>query len=293
MPRKLPSLMAALGAAAFLPAAPAAAATLVVGAGPSSAFANQSCDGPGGPFTGSSTQTITRTCTRVDVGSATGSAVASVGHIGASSVATTHSDSLGAGIGAQADFSDVVTFTSTNPLATTADISLNLLLDGVLQKGNPFDGASLEAFAIVGGQFTKLAMRFDGDGFTVGQNDFTTSGVLAPVTNAILTTPALTVALNTPILIRLDLQVGTGVGGPTGFASADFGGSFKFPTSGVFNLADGITANAGDYLVNNRFIDPLAAPVGGAIPEPAAWALMIAGFGLAGAMLRRRRTALA
>ena len=29
----------------------------------------------------------------------------------------------------------------------------------------------------------------------------------------------------------------------------------------------------------------------GGVPEPASWALMIAGFGLAGAQLRRRRTA--
>lgn len=34
------------------------------------------------------------------------------------------------------------------------------------------------------------------------------------------------------------------------------------------------------------------APPGGGVPEPATWALMIAGFGLAGAGLRRRRTAL-
>jgi hypothetical protein len=32
---------------------------------------------------------------------------------------------------------------------------------------------------------------------------------------------------------------------------------------------------------------------GGAVPEPASWALMIAGFGMAGAMLRRRRLAAA
>jgi len=32
------------------------------------------------------------------------------------------------------------------------------------------------------------------------------------------------------------------------------------------------------------------APTGGGVPEPASWALMIAGFGLAGASLRRRRT---
>lgn len=36
------------------------------------------------------------------------------------------------------------------------------------------------------------------------------------------------------------------------------------------------------------------APVSGAVPEPATWALMILGFGGAGAMLRgRRRTTLA
>jgi hypothetical protein len=37
----------------------------------------------------------------------------------------------------------------------------------------------------------------------------------------------------------------------------------------------------------------LAAPGGGAVPEPSGWALMIAGFGGAGAMLRRRRAAAA
>ena len=36
-----------------------------------------------------------------------------------------------------------------------------------------------------------------------------------------------------------------------------------------------------------------AAGFGVAVPEPATWALMIMGFGLAGAGLRRRRTAIA
>jgi hypothetical protein len=34
-------------------------------------------------------------------------------------------------------------------------------------------------------------------------------------------------------------------------------------------------------------------PVGGGVPEPASWALVILGFGLAGATMRRRRTAIA
>ena len=57
----------------------------------------------------------------------------------------------------------------------------------------------------------------------------------------------------------------------------------------VFNLPDGVTVNAGDYLVNNRYFDPLAT--GGGVPEPASWALMITGFGLMGVALHRRRVA--
>lgn len=49
--------------------------------------------------------------------------------------------------------------------------------------------------------------------------------------------------------------------------------------------------NLGDLTVNGAAYDPNAIPPGGggAVPEPAAWALMIMGFGAAGAMIRRRR----
>jgi hypothetical protein len=40
-------------------------------------------------------------------------------------------------------------------------------------------------------------------------------------------------------------------------------------------------------------VDDVSYGGGGGVPEPAAWALMIGGFGLAGAALRRRRAALA
>jgi len=103
----------------------------------------------------------------------------------------------------------------------------------------------------------------------------------------VLTSHTIHVALNSPVNLVVRLQAGAGASGPGSIALSDFSGSFKFPTNGVFNLPDGVTANAGDYLVNNRFIDPLA-PAGG-VPEPASWALMIAGFGLAGAALRKRR----
>lgn len=43
-------------------------------------------------------------------------------------------------------------------------------------------------------------------------------------------------------------------------------------------------------LLNSDGVDFWSAPGSGAVPEPATWALMIAGFGLAGAALRRRRS---
>jgi hypothetical protein len=44
---------------------------------------------------------------------------------------------------------------------------------------------------------------------------------------------------------------------------------------------------------NPFFLEVNGVAPGGAVPEPAAWALMITGFGLAGALVRRRRAAIA
>ena len=64
--------------------------------------------------------------------------------------------------------------------------------------------------------------------------------------------------------------------------------------SGSLNLAGGNYALVFQGLTSRdetAFIDNVSASV--AVPEPAAWALMIIGFGAAGAMLRRRRTVVA
>ncbi|CAN7294621.1 PEPxxWA-CTERM sorting domain-containing protein [Phenylobacterium sp. LjRoot164] len=58
--------------------------------------------------------------------------------------------------------------------------------------------------------------------------------------------------------------------------------SFGYPP-GAFK-PDGAT----DFVLRLDYLVP-----GSAVPEPATWAMMIAGFGLAGATLRRRRTAFA
>lgn len=54
---------------------------------------------------------------------------------------------------------------------------------------------------------------------------------------------------------------------------------FSGPTSSPVLLQGEFVTSGGDLSIN---------PVGGSVPEPASWALMILGFGLAGATLRRR-----
>ena len=86
----------------------------------------------------------------------------------------------------------------------------------------------------------------------------------------------------------MGLEVGGASVGPGASSRSDFGHTFALPTgSDVFNLPGGVTVNAGSYLVNNRYFDPTLVSVG--VPEPAGWSLMIAGVGLAGSALRRRR----
>jgi len=80
------SCVAVLATLAF----PAVAATLVAGAGPNSDSATQACVPPQGNVSGNSTVTFSTTCSRADVGTASGDAVAATGHVGASAQADSH-----------------------------------------------------------------------------------------------------------------------------------------------------------------------------------------------------------
>jgi hypothetical protein len=228
------------------------------------------------------------TCNRPDVGTVFESAVASFGHLGAFAQADSHTDSsLGTGISAETVFEDTLIFSSSNPNATVAEVSANLFLHGVMDfaAGQGAAADSVEGAVTLNGAF--FFFRFfnnSTDGFSIEQNPFSVNGTLGPTTNAVLTTPLVQVALNSPIILRLRLQSGASAGGNGAVAASDFGGSFKFVSgSDAFNLPDGVTVNAGTWLVNNRFVDPLSA-----VPEPASWALMIGGLGLVGTALRRR-----
>ncbi len=65
----------------------------------------------------------------------------------------------------------------------------------------------------------------------------------------------------------------------SGYAAADFGNTLNFN----WVLPDGVEAHS----ESGVFLTQLAADAG--VPEPSTWAMMILGFGLAGAAVRRRR----
>jgi hypothetical protein len=70
-------------------------------------------------------------------------------------------------------------------------------------------------------------------------------------------------------------------------------GSFSSFVAGPASLTFSFTQNNANGAISGGFTmstPPVAAP---GVPEPAAWAMLIAGFGLTGAAMRRRRIAVA
>lgn len=100
------------------------------------------------------------------------------------------------------------------------------------------------------------------------------------------------------ISIHFDNSHAGGVGTPTQILVDGVSQAFAGPAAGTIGIVtlDGLNAGGNSHTI--QFIqDPVFVWTfiselrffGRAIPEPSAWVLMIAGFGLAGGMLRRRR----
>lgn len=216
------------------------------------------------------------------LGSLTGSANATFGAVGVRANAETgQAVSLPLVLRTAADFADTVTFTSSSPGQTTTNVALNVFLDGLLSfKGQA--SAGVEGY----GQFGSTQFLFTlTDGSRTSLNNlFFVGGTLNNAggqTNAFLRSATIEVALNTPIDLVFRLQARSFSVGAENFAHAEFGNTFGIPLgSNAFELPAGVTANSGDWLVDNRRV--------GVVPEPASWAMLLAGLGMVGAAMRRR-----
>jgi len=275
--------MALLATLAAALAAPASAATfrIVAGAGISG------CSAPG--IDATNAQPFSRQiAARCDAGwEGSGSATAGFGSVGVQARAATRFNGQLMVVETQAEFQDTVIFTSTDPNAVSTSARMNLDLHGLFSNSG-FTGGTIEG----GGVFVNRSFGF---GFGQGGSQLTFNGLelvngplhaAAGQTDAVLRTDMASIPLNVPVPISFVLRARSFSLNADNFSFVDFANTFEIPLgSDAFELPTGITANSGTWLVNNRRVDPNA----GAVPEPATWALMIGGFGMAGAMLRRRK----
>jgi hypothetical protein len=229
--------------------------------------------------------------------SANGASRATFGGVGAfanGQAAVFAQDSSNIVWSSSAQFTDQVIFTSADPNATHANIAANFHLDGLLNlEASPDDvnrqSVSLSGSVFFDGHFLRFGLSPGGSipvslgGLSIESGTVTAS--FGTPTDAILRTPTFLVPLNQLVSFSLGMETRVGLSGTRTIGSALFLNSFEVPVgSDAFFLPQGVTANSGTWLINNRRIVPSM----GGVPEPASWALMITGFGLVGGAMRRR-----
>lgn len=220
-----------------------------------------------------------------------GSAAVLFGHVGGSTNAAIGSGYFGSsfGINTMSIFSDFVTFTAEDDTITHVPIAANLAFSGSMNS-TAFASASVDFSWSLAGVVGNLFFSAH-DSAGVLRNDFSvvSGSVSGTLNDALLRTGTFMAPVDTPLLMTLQLSTGAGAGGSGSPESAKalFSNSFEIPFGiNAFVLPDGVTANSGDWLVNNRRVGEEDPSV---VPEPATLALMSTGLSYLALRRRRRR----
>ena len=165
-----------------------------------------------------------------------------------------------------AKFDDQVVFTSTDPNATIATVSLNLDFATRLHSVNSA-AARMEGSVLFGGLYLITVVLNSGNAppgnFFIDENAFTktndTGGFTGPDTyeqHVSLRTPEVVVPLNQPVVLKLSIKA-SAFALDNGLSDVEFA-TLGLPTGiDVFTLPAGVTVNApGSFLVDNRFVPP-------------------------------------
>lgn len=200
----------------------------------------------------------------------------SSGNMGASADGTYGFSGLGV-----ASFNDTLTFNIANANASTVtNIGVTFTIDGVLRGAqNAYGVADVGASLNFGGaaanlffqqvQTDPVFVRLSESGWISGSWDTNSNPSLSTFTGVYALT-----GMSQVLSISSALSAGAGSGAVSNFSNTS---KFRFslPTDVTFTSASGVFLSA-------------LNPVNNAVPEPATWAMMIFGFGLAGVSLRRR-----
>lgn len=172
-------------------------------------------------------------------------------------------------IGSVAFIGGYVTFTSTDPGLTHADVMFEVSVDGIFNLTGSGGGISTRLW-LHNLDTTESIHAYDNGGpyfATVAYDQSVHHGA---------------VPLGVPVFVAAELRGGFNWGGHPVHGIVNFGNSLSFDTSSFFQInTPGVTANSvdSDWLVDNQ--------VTAAVPEPST--LMLAGIGIAGACVLSRR----
>lgn len=233
-------------------------------------------------------------------GNAMGGGFADFGSVGAQASAVhLAQNSVTTASGVRSIFSDEVFFTSTDPNVNVTSflVALNLRysagISGSLSDRGLWSG-EVTVSTLFGGVEWQLRQNFNNNEDYFGESNVSVNGfsildgfVTPSSSLAMLATPFVSVAANAPITLRLNLSASAAATDDSASAFADATRTLELPfDTDVFILPVGVTANAGNWLVNNRRVRPSNVDV----PEPGTLALMMLGLCAIGGLRQGRRS---